>query len=93
MMRIYLFPNTANGCNDQYEGASDSLCIRVSSFPETYDDAQARCGLEGAQLLQVTSQEVHVRPFTHSAFLHKYLGFRGLSPFLLLSLIVKNCAI
>jgi hypothetical protein len=50
-----------NGCNEQYEGATDSICIRVSSYPETYDNAQARCNLEGGQLLQDTSQEIHVK--------------------------------
>ena len=55
----------ANDCNDQYEGASDTLCIRVSSYPETYEDAQTRCNLEGGQLLQDINPSVHVRNFHH----------------------------
>ena len=50
-----------NGCNDQYEGATATLCIRASTCPETYDNAQARCNLEGGQLLQDTNLEIHVR--------------------------------
>ena len=50
-----------NGCNDQYEGATATLCIRASTYPETYDNAQARCNLEGGQLLQDTNLEIHVR--------------------------------
>ena len=55
-------PPTDNGCNDQYEGATSTLCVRASAYPETYEDAQARCNLEGGQLFQDISQEVHVRP-------------------------------
>ena len=50
-----------NGCNYQYEGATATLCIRTSTYPETYDNAQARCNLEGGQLLQDTNLEIHVR--------------------------------
>ena len=59
LKRIFVFEG--NGCNDQYEGVTANLCARVSSFPETYDDAQARCNLEGGQLLQVINQDIHVR--------------------------------
>ena len=52
-----------NGCNDQYERATATLCIRVSSYPETYEDAQARCNLEGGQLLQDTTIDIHVKTF------------------------------
>ena len=59
LKRIFVFEG--NGCNDQYEGVTANLCARVSSYPETYDDAQARCNLEGGQLLQDINQDIHVR--------------------------------
>ncbi len=50
-----------NGCNDQYDGATDTLCLRASAYPETYEDAQTRCNLEGGQLVQDYSPQIHVR--------------------------------
>jgi len=50
-----------NGCNDQYDGATDTLCLRASAYPETYEDAQTRCVLEGGQLVQDYSPQIHVR--------------------------------
>jgi len=49
-----------NGCSEQYEGATDTLCIRVSAFPETYEDAQSKCNTEGGQLLQIYNIDMHV---------------------------------
>ncbi len=75
----------ANDCNEQYEAASDTLCIRVSSYPETYEDAQARCNLEGGQLLQDINPSVHVRHTLlyygficsqfHQHFTYKFFSF------------------
>ena len=39
-------------CNDNYEPVN-GLCIRVSPFPEKFDDALSKCQSEGASLLEV----------------------------------------
>ncbi len=63
-----------NGCNDQYEGATDTLCLRASAFPETYEDAQTRCNLEGGQLVQDYNPQIHVSINRR--------GFKSTKPFL-----------
>lgn len=53
-----------NGCEENYDPISDQACARISSYPETYDDAQAKCNSEGGYLLYDISQEIHVRLLT-----------------------------
>ena len=49
-----------NGCIDNYEPVSDTVCVRVSSYPETYEDAAAKCFSEGGYLFHDINEEVHV---------------------------------
>ena len=50
----HLFP-PENGCRDHYEPIGD-MCVRMSAYPETYDDAIERCSKEGADLVYIPSQ-------------------------------------
>ena len=52
-----------DGCIDNYEPISDTICVRISSIAETYDDAQDKCASEGAHLLYDINQEIHVSTF------------------------------
>ena len=47
------------GCNENYEPINDKTCVRISSFPETYEDAQAKCQSEGGFLLHDINQDIH----------------------------------
>ena len=49
-----------NGCQEHYEPAGD-ICIRVSIYPESYENAQTRCQSEGGYLLSITSPEIQVK--------------------------------
>ena len=56
-----------NGCPANYDpvtdktsGITDTICIRISSFTETYEDAQSKCASEGAHLVYDINQEIHV---------------------------------
>ena len=42
---------------------TDTICIRISSFTETYEDAQSKCASEGAHLVYDINQEIHVITF------------------------------
>ena len=52
-----------NGCVDNYEPITDKICVRISSFEETYEDAQSKCASEGGHLLYDINQDIHVRGF------------------------------
>ena len=56
-----------NGCPANYDPVTDktsritdTICIRISSFTETYEDAQSKCASEGAHLVYDINQEIHV---------------------------------
>ena len=49
-----------NGCPENYIPMEDSKCIRVSSFPETFEKAELKCESEGGFLFQYTNNEITV---------------------------------
>ena len=49
-----------NGCQESYTPLDENVCVRVSAFPETYEDAKAKCESEGAFLFQHTNAEASV---------------------------------
>ncbi len=55
----YLYP-MENGCAESYDPAGDEVCVRISAYPENYDDAQAKCLSEGGYLMYVEDLDVHV---------------------------------
>ena len=55
---IFILPSE-NGCQEHYEPAGD-ICIRVSIYRESYENAQTRCQSEGGYLLSITSHEIQV---------------------------------
>ena len=51
---------TATGCAELYDPITDQICARISSYSETYEDAQAKCESEGSYLLYILDEEAHV---------------------------------
>ena len=51
---------TATGCAELYDPITDTICARISSYSETYEDAQAKCESEGSYLLYILDEETHV---------------------------------
>ena len=49
-------------CAENYDAISDSICVRVSAYPEIFDDAQEKCQSEGGFLLQYLNNEIHNSP-------------------------------
>ena len=49
-----------NGCQESYVPLEASTCIRVSAFPESFDDAKSKCESEGAFLFQHIDSDVNV---------------------------------
>ena len=49
-----------NGCAETYDPITDTVCARISSYSETYEDAQTKCVSEGGYLLYVLDEQVHV---------------------------------
>ena len=49
-----------NGCDETYDPITDKVCARISSYAETYEDAQTKCGSEGGYLLYVLNEQAHV---------------------------------
>ena len=48
-----------NGCAENYEPIGQ-VCIRISAYPETHENATAKCDSEGGYLLQYVNDEIHV---------------------------------
>ena len=46
-------------CAENYDAITDSICVRVSAYPETFDAAQEKCQSEGGFLLQYLNNEIH----------------------------------
>ena len=46
---------------DNYEPITESVCVRISSFKESHEEAIAKCESEGGYLFHDINQEVHVR--------------------------------
>ena len=53
-----------NGCPETYEALDENVCVRISAFPETYQDAKAKCASEGSVLFQHTNNEKSVSFFS-----------------------------
>ena len=49
-----------NGCPENYDPVTNEICLRISAYPLSYEDALAKCDSEGAYLLQYTSAEIEV---------------------------------
>ena len=56
---MYVF-FSENGCAETYDPITDTVCARISSYSETYEDAQTKCVSEGGYLLYVLDEQVHV---------------------------------
>ena len=46
-------------CSQNYDRIED-ICVRVSPYKLTWDDAEAKCQDEGAHLLHIMSEEVQI---------------------------------
>ena len=57
----FLYPPD-NGCPENYDPVTDEVCLRISAYPASYEDAKAKCVSEGGFLLQYTDSliEVHM---------------------------------
>ena len=52
-----------NGCAENYEPIGD-VCVRISDFPESFDNATDKCTSEGGYLVQYVNDEIHVSSFS-----------------------------
>ena len=52
----HLIPKTEL-CGENYDLVHD-LCVRISPYPLSWDDAQAKCKSEGGNLLHIINSEV-----------------------------------
>lgn len=63
-----------NGCAELYDPISDKVCVRISSYQETYEAAQEKCKSEGSYLLYDINSIIHVISDSHknqAYILHK----------------------
>ncbi len=59
-----------DGCAENYDPISEEVCVRVSAYPETYEDAKAKCESEGGFLFQHINQASEVSQDTLNTCLH-----------------------
>ena len=59
MYLIKLYSFSENGCSENYVPIANKYCIRISAYPEKFDQAVEKCDSEGGFLLQYTSEEIH----------------------------------
>ena len=73
----FLYPPD-NGCPENYDPVTDEVCLRISAYPASYEDAKAKCVSEGGFLLQYTDSliEVHmIQKFSQLVYLQNLLVF------------------